>query len=128
GRLLDGQIGRLGAFEDSPDVTADLGKNSDVVNSIADQAAGLGPLAVCIDYWNGMARCQGHQLVAPAADERIAGDDEPAGMQFDEGREGGIDLAFGAGLQDVEPYPLRARCFLHIWDQGRGSRAVRVYQ
>ena len=35
-------------------------------------------------------------------------------MQLDEGGEGGVDLAFGAGLQDRELHPLRARRFLHV--------------
>ena len=35
-------------------------------------------------------------------------------MQLDEGREGGVDLAFGAGLQKIELHPLRARRFLHV--------------
>ena len=35
-------------------------------------------------------------------------------MQLDEGREGGVDLTFAAGLQDMELHPLRARRFLHV--------------
>ena len=49
-------------------------------------------------------------------------------MQFDEGGESGIDLAFGAGLQDRELHPLRARRFLHIWIMGLGCRIVRVHE
>jgi hypothetical protein len=37
-----------------------------------------------------------------------------AGVQLGKGREGGVDLAFGAGLQDEELYTLRARRFLHV--------------
>jgi hypothetical protein len=36
-------------------------------------------------------------LLATAGEERIRADNKPAGMQFAEGREGGVDLAFGAG-------------------------------
>ena len=52
-------------------------------------------------------------------------------MQLDEGGEGGVDLAFGAGLQDMELHPLRARRFLHVSDRCArhsdcsGSRAGR---
>ena len=49
-------------------------------------------------------------------------------MQLDEGGEGGVDLAFGAGLQDRELHPLRARRFLHVSDDALGSRIVRVHQ
>jgi hypothetical protein len=45
-----------------------------------------------------MACRQRHQLLALAEEERIGADDERAGMQLDEGRESGVDLAFAAGL------------------------------
>jgi hypothetical protein len=35
-------------------------------------------------------------------------------MQFDEGGESVIELAFGAGLQDRELHPLGAGRFLHV--------------
>jgi hypothetical protein len=63
-----------------------------------------------------MARCQRHELLSPARHERIGVDDERAGLQLDEGGEGGVDLAFGASLQDGELYPLRAGRFLHVSD------------
>src|SRR5262252_3873718 len=37
-------------------------------------------------------------------------------MQFDEGCEGGVDLIFGAGLQDRDVHPLGAGRFLHVSD------------
>ena len=49
-------------------------------------------------------------------------------MQLDEGRESGVDLAFGAGLQDMELHPLCARRFLHVSDDALGLRIVRVHQ
>ncbi len=49
-------------------------------------------------------------------------------MQLDEGGEGGVDLAFGAGLQDRELHPLRARRFLHVSNDALGSRIVRVHE
>jgi hypothetical protein len=45
---------------------------------------------------------------------------------LDERGEGSIDLAFGAGLHDVEFHPLWAGCFLRISDQKVGDRIVRV--
>src|SRR5712691_6566359 len=47
-------------------------------------------------------------------------------MQFDEGCEGGIDLAFGGGLQDRELHPLGARRFLYVSYDALGTRIVRV--
>ena len=56
-----------------------------------------------------MASGQRHELVEPAVEQRVAGDKERAGMQLNESRESGVDLAFGAGVQDRELQPLSAR-------------------
>src|SRR5262249_23930491 len=74
-RLLDRQIGRLGALEDLSDINADLEIDSHVARSIADQAAGRGEFAPIIDRRNGMTRCQRHELVTPAEEEQLALDD-----------------------------------------------------
>ena len=71
-----------------------------------------------------MARCQRHELLAPAAQERIRVDDERASMQLDEGGEGGVDLVFAARFQHMKLQPLRARCFLHVSYDALGSRIV----
>ena len=44
------------------------------------------------------------------------------------GREGGVDLAFGAGVRDMKLQPERARRLLHLLDFGRRSGIVRVDQ
>src|SRR6266481_3093722 len=82
GRQLDRQIGRLGAFEDPSRVSTDEAKGSCEARSIADQAAGSGELAPRIYRRNCMARCQRHEPLAPAAQERIRADDERASMQL----------------------------------------------
>src|SRR5438132_12018284 len=74
-RLLDRQISRLGTLQDSPRVTAGLTKGIRDPHTIADQAAGLCDLAPHIVRWNGMARCQRHELVASTEEERIAADE-----------------------------------------------------
>ena len=47
-------------------------------------------------------------------------------MQSDKGCEGGVDLAFAAGLQDRELHPLRARRFLHVSHDALANRIARV--
>src|SRR6266567_1831082 len=55
GRLLDRQVGGLGALEDLSRVNAGLAIDSRKAGSIADQAADRGELATLIDRRNGMA-------------------------------------------------------------------------
>ena len=45
-----------------------------------------------------MACRQRHELFAPAVEERVGADGERASMLLGEGDEGGVDLAFGAGV------------------------------
>ena len=75
-----------------------------------------------------MARCQRHELLAPAGEERIRGDDKRAGLHLDGCGEGGVDLAIGGGLQDGELDPLGARRIPPVSDVALGTRKVRVHQ
>ncbi len=54
-RLLDRQIGRLGALEDPSGVNAGLAKYSGEARSIGDKAAGRGEFTQVIDRRNGVA-------------------------------------------------------------------------
>ena len=70
-----------------------------------------------------MARRQRDELFAPAVEEWIGADDERAGPLLRQGREGGVDLAFGAGVQDMKLQPERARRRLHVsryWSRHSG--------
>src|SRR5215831_16304267 len=107
-RLLDRQIARLGALEDLPGVNADLAIDTGDAGPIADQAAGRSKLTPLIDRRHGTTRRQRHELLAPAEEERVGANEERPGMQLGWSGEGGVDLTFGAGLQDLELYPLRA--------------------
>src|SRR5215831_3654518 len=128
-RLLDRQIGGLDAVEDPSRVNADPAiYASQTTRSITDQPAGQGVLAQLIDRRNGIARCSLHELVAPAIEEWLGGDEERAGTQFDQGGESGVDLAFGAGSQDMELQPLRAHRFLHVSNELLSSRIHRIHQ
>ena len=59
-----------------------------------------------------MARCQRHELLAPAVEERIIADDERAGLQLDEGCEGGVDLAsvLAFRIASCTPFARAASC------------------
>src|SRR5438067_7603684 len=49
-------------------------------------------------------------------------------MQFDQGCEGCIDLAFGAGPQDSNLHSLRARRFLHVLNIALHTRTARIHE
>src|SRR5213076_476318 len=121
GRLLDRQIGRLGPLEDPTGVNADLAIGSRDARPLADQAAELDELTPLVYRRNGIARRQRHELLAPAGEERISADEERPDLQLDEGREGGVDLAFGACLEDMELPPLDARRLLNVSHRPLGT-------
>src|SRR5207237_5069804 len=112
----------LGTGEYPAGVSADLAIDRREVGCIADQAAGGGVLAELVDRRNGIACRQCHDLLAAAGKERVAADEQSAGMPLHEGGEGGIYLAFGAGRKDIELHPPRARRFLGFLDYGLGIR------
>src|SRR5208282_2284510 len=95
GRLLDRQIGGFGSFEDFSGVNAELPPQAGSTRSAADQAAGCDELAPLVYGRNGAARCQRHELLAPAGEERVAADEERTGRNLVECRESGGDVAFG---------------------------------
>src|ERR1700738_5060984 len=96
-RLLDRQIGRIGARENAADIGPGLANGSREARSVADQPAGLCEFTPIVHRRNGMTCCQRHELLAPAVE---AGHNR-SGMQLDEGWESSVDLAFGAGLQEM---------------------------
>jgi hypothetical protein len=77
-------------------------------------------------------------LVAPAIEERIAADEEPAGSLSDDGREGRLDLVCGAGAHDDDLLPDAAgrrlrvsgvqfdRCIGRIHKKGDGCKGTMV--
>ena len=51
-----------------------------------------------------MARCQPHDLVT-LAEQKWVRTDNQSGSLLGNGREGCVDLAFGAGVQDIDLQP-----------------------
>ena len=104
---LDRRIGRALALQDPSGVNAGLTLDSLVVDSIADQAARLSELPMRIHRRNGVPRRQRHELCAsvPAIEERVGFDGEPAGLQLNQGGEGGVDLALGPAFSTVSGIP-----------------------
>src|SRR6516165_3412076 len=126
GLLLDRQLARLGTFEDFARVDANLAICIDETGVIAHQTARRDELASSIDCRNAMLRRQRHEPIASAVEEVIGADEERIGMPLDEGREGRVEIAFRAGVQDNNFSPKRACCCLYISLLGFGTRSGRV--
>jgi hypothetical protein len=58
---------------------------------------------------------------------RIFPNEKRAGMMLHERCEGGIDLGFGSGLQDMELHPLHTRRFLHVSHHALDIRTVGIH-
>ena len=78
--------------------------------------------------WNGTARRQSNNLLAPAIEKWVIADNEPADTRLIQGIESRVDLAFGAGLQDIDLNPRRARRFLDLLYNLLRARIIRVHE
>ena len=102
-RLHNRQVRRLGALEDATGIDADLTIRIRNVGSVAHQSAGFGKVTnssmlrgLCL-----VRRCVG-QLNTPVVEEGVAADEEGVGPLAHEGCEDRIDLAAGAGAEDLD--------------------------
>ena len=101
----DRQVGWLLALENAAGVDAGLTVRVRNTAAVAHQAAGRGELAILVDRRHRVANRQRGELFAPADEECIGADHERAGSQLDQGCEDRIEVAFGAGMQDMELQP-----------------------
>src|SRR5262249_10068444 len=84
------------------------------MTSVAHQSAGRGKRAKLIDRRHRVAEREHRQLFAPAVEEWIAPDHQPAGFQWDKVCEGRINVASAARVQDMELPPQRAGRLLQL--------------
>src|SRR5207244_10467952 len=70
GRLHDRQVSRLFTLKNAASVNAGLAKTVRKVRIVADQSAALDNLAVRVNRWHPMARCQRHDLIQSAKEQR----------------------------------------------------------
>ena len=71
-----------------------------------------------------MARRQSGQLDTPAVEEGVAADEERVGPLAHKRCEGRIDLAAGAGVEDLDLQPHGASSRFHVSQRGLGSRSI----
>src|SRR6516164_3450015 len=113
--LLDRHVGRLVPLENAPGVDACEAIQVCNAASVAHQSAGRGKRAKLIDRGHSVAERQYRELFAPAIEEWIAPDHEPAGFQWDQVCEGRINVASATRVQDMELPPHRAGRHLQIF-------------
>src|SRR5438876_7007945 len=125
-RLQYRQVGGLGALEDLTGVGADLTMHARTIGVVAGQPAGFDSLARRIARGNPVTRRERRKLDAPAREEDITSDEQGVGAIAHEGGEGRLDLAAGAGVEDLN---LQSHCtggFRYVSYCALGSRVGRI--
>src|SRR5262245_25427266 len=93
GRLHDGQVRWICAFEDTANVNTDLSVCVRYAGSVAHQATGQDIFAKTVHRWHGMARRKRDKLGYSADEEWVARHQERVGALVNEGRERSVDFA-----------------------------------
>jgi hypothetical protein len=74
-----------------------------------------------------VVRSQCHDPIPLAEEEGVSADNERIGVQTGKRRKGGVDLACGTGLEDMQLQTLRTRRIRHVSHHKLGIRAIRVH-
>ena len=102
GRPHDRQIGRIGALENATDVDADQTMRIRKTAPVAHQPAGHDKLSKGKTSGNRMADRECGKLLAPINEEYIGANHERTCPQLGQACEGGVEVAFGARMQNME--------------------------
>src|SRR5262249_40598730 len=78
--------------------------------AITYEAAGYRELAEFVHNRNCVACGQRDELIAPAEEERIAGNKKRSGLYLGQSRERGVDLTFSGSIQDMNWLPELLGC------------------
>src|SRR6516165_10856728 len=128
GRLHHWQIGRFLTFENAAGVNAELAVVFLGARSIAHQSAGRGELAPKVHNGHRIAGRQRNQFIRLGEEKRTDSEDKRTSPLLDEGSEGSVDVAFGAGSEDDELRSDLACRGLYVADLRLASWLVRVHQ
>ena len=124
-------VRRLSALDDAAGIDADLTPRIDNVAPITHEAAGFRQKTVRICRGERMARSQIDQLDTSAVEKGVATDEERIGPLPRKICEGRIDLADGAGAENLDLQPYGASSRFHAspagYQQSRFADAFRRY-
>src|SRR5262249_57708412 len=96
--------------------------------AVTHQTRSSGELACRIEARNATACRQLDNLITPASEEWIEGDQKRLGSLLDEHHECGFKLAVSAGAQDLQLASPRVCRVLGVFDLKLGIRRGRIYQ
>src|SRR5262245_536749 len=100
--LLDGQVSRFLALENSPCVDASQAVTVPIAASIAHQASGCGEWMILENRGDRVAERQCGEPLAPGREELMGADHESTCPHLDQRCKGRIEVALGASLQDMK--------------------------
>src|SRR5262249_12662710 len=135
---MDWQVVWLLALENPAGVDAGLTVRFLSIAAVAHQTSGRGERSPLEDRGHSVVDRQGGELLGPAIEDCIGADHERAGSQLGQGREDRIEIAFGAGMQDMQLHSEDAGRRLQVsqyglgigigWVDERGNDGRRWYQ
>src|SRR6516165_11100990 len=105
GRHQHGPVGRFFALEDAAGVNAGQAKGIRKAGAVADEAAGRGKFAPRIHCWHSVVVSKSHKPFPPAGEEWGGDNNDRVGLQLCESGKATVELAFGAGLNNVDFLP-----------------------
>src|SRR6266516_892619 len=125
-RLDDGQVRGSRTFENAAGISADLLYQLGSVAIVADQSAGRNELAPFVHGRDRMTGRQGHQSLAYHLEPGVGSVDNSAGLAFDHGREGCVDLALVRCIENEDVLPDRPGSSDHLVNLEGTSNTARV--
>src|SRR5215475_1038722 len=108
GDLLDGQIGRLLAFEDATGVDAGLLVCLPEIATVTQQPTAHGKFAHRVDRRHCVLKCHSGELLRATIENNVSGEDQSLNLKLNQLCECSIKIAFGADAEDVELQSTRA--------------------
>ena len=114
GRLHNRQVCGLCALEDAAGIDADLTICIRNAGSVAHQSAGFGNFTRGICRGEHVAGRQLDQLHTPADEKGVSADEEGVGPLAPKSCESRINLAAGAGVEDLDLQPHGAGSRFHV--------------
>ena len=100
--LLDRQISGFVAPNDPPSIDAGLAVRLHKIAAVTREAAGDTEVARLLDRRHRVTSRKGSQLFTMEGEEGVGGDHKSARPQLGQGCERGVDVLFGAGVQDMK--------------------------